>query len=828
VAYRIGEYELDQSTRALTVGGEAVHVEPQVFELLLYLVVNRDRAVAKTELLDAIWGDQFVSESALTTRIKSARAALGDNGREQQHIRTVHGFGYRLVSEVVEVTVGRHADPSARQSRAAESMPRFPTPFRGRADECREVASLLERHRVVTLLGPGGIGKTRLAVEVVGATAEGAVAARPPVFVNLAATGADGAVAAAIASTLGIEVGQRRDPMHAVLEYLDAVPHLVVLDNCEHVLSGANAAAGEIVAGTADACILATSREPLGFGFERLYRLGPLPLMSDTDVITVDTVVHNPAVAMFLDRARLAGDEALSDASDAKQIVELCRALEGLPLALELAAGRVAAFGVADLLGLLDRRLDILGDHSTAREHRHRTLRSTVEWSYDLLGPDEQRLLRSLAVFPAGVTIEAIDWLTERLGLEAHGLDLVARLVDASLLVRQRTRFESRYTQLETLRAFGLEQLDARDETGAVRDIAAGFTLDLLARAEVGLASADEALWSERIRRGFANIQSTRDHLARHDRADELLEMSRRLTSWGRFRDATEVWAWSDDLLERFADPDPRYAAALAIHAQAAWRRGDIAGAVADAQAALDRDPDDWTRAQALSELGPAIGFAGDLPASVRTFVARDALGADAWSLGAAAVVSAYTGDLERARSYVARAHETVLSTPAPSMVAWMEYCTAETENTVGRADLAMLDRAIERAREVDATFVVGVAGVTRASVQAGRGDVAGAALSYLGLIRHWLRSGSWTQQWTTLRNVAEIIEDSDPPTALTILRAAESDRFSSSVLVDESAARLEALRARLEQRIGAQVGPVPRRIDVAEMALAALTRLAA
>lgn len=831
MGYRIGDHELDDRARTLTGRDGAVHVEPQVFDLLLYLVANRDRAVAKTELLDAIWGDQFVSESALTTRVKSARAALGDNGRDQRHIRTVHGFGYQLVSPVVEIAeVAPPPESGARrpESRAAESMPRFPNPFRGRDEERAALAALVESHRLVTLLGPGGIGKTRLAVEVTVDLQRGRLALLPPVFVDLAAISADAQVAAAIATTLGIEIGQRRDPIDAVCEFLDAVPHLVVLDNCEHVLAGANTAASEIIAGTAETFILATSREPLGFGAERLYRLGPLPLMSDTDVVTIDTVVGNPAVAMFLDRAELAGDDVMVDSVDAKQIVELCRALEGMPLALELAAGRVSAFGVADLLGLLDRRLDVFGDHSKTREHRHRTLRSTVEWSYSLLGPDEQRLLRALAVFPAGVTIETIDWLSEELGLATPALDAVAHLVDASLLVRRRTRFESRYTQLETLRAFGLEQLELHGETGRVRDIAAAFTLDLLARAETGLASAEEAQWSESLRRGFANIQSTREYLAAHDRTDDLLEMSRRLTGWARFRDASEVWAWSDDLLARFVDPDPRRTAALAIHAQAAWRQGNIAGAITDANAALDRDPDDWTRRQALAELGPTLVFAGQLAEAERAFVGAATLRADSWTLGGAAVARAYAGDIETARDYATQAHATVLSTPTPSMVSWDEYCTAEIENTVGSADLALLDRAIERARDVDATFVVGVAGVTRASVQAARGDIAAAARSYAELIHHWLRSGSWTQQWTTLRHVAELIEDSDPKTALSILRAAESDQFSPPMLIDASAERVSGLLTRLERRVGDEVGAAPRRIDVTDMALSALANLGA
>jgi predicted ATPase len=570
--------------------------------------------------------------------------------------------------------------------------------------------------------------------------------------------------------------------------------------------------------------ILATSREPLGLDTERLYRLGPLPLLGDHDVLTAETLTGNPAVAMFLDRAQLRGEELRVDGDDAEQIVELCRTLEGLPLALELAAGRVSAFGLADLVGLLDRRLDVLGDSSSGREHRHRTLRSTVEWSYDLLDDDERRLFRSLAVFPAGVAIDAIDWLADRLSLGVSGPEAAARLVDASLLVRHRTPSGSRYTLLETLRAYGLEQLEASDELDTVREFAAAFTLDLLRRAEAGLRSPDEARWVDRVRRELPNLQMTRAHLAPFDRTDELLEMSRRLVGWTRLRDATEVWAWSDDLLDRCAADDPRRATALALHAQAAWRRGDVARAIEDATTALANGADDWTDRQAKSELGAALLFTGDLVGAQTVWTGLSGGDDDAWALGSAAVAAAYSGDIGVARDHVARAHELARAAPSPSMTAWTDFCAVEVENTVGSADLTALDRAIDQARGVDATFIVGVALLTAASVHVARGNTDEAARRYTALIRHWLRSGSWVQMWTTLRHAAELLEESHPETSLAILRAAGADRLSPPALIDASSDRLAALAARLEARVGSEVEDGLTRVEVAERALTALS----
>ena len=378
VRYGFGDYELDDGTRRLNRDAATIHVEPQVFAVLAYLIAHRDRAVAKSELLREIWGHEYVSEWALTSRIKSARAAIDDNGRDQRLIRTVHGFGYQFVGpvtvvETVEETVEETADAGSpddatHASSSARAIPTFLNPFRGRDAERADLTELVASHRLVTVLGPGGMGKTRLAVELLAAVDR---AQRPfdlPVlFVELAATRDEESIPHAIATTLGIEIGQRRDPTDAVCEYLATIPHLVVLDNCEHVLSAATEITAQIMSRTTATRVLATSRMPLGVDGERLYRLGPLPVPAAGVVAATDSVAANPSAAIFLDRARLADPEVLADDGDAQRVAELCRALDGLPLALELAAGRVAAFGLADLVGLLDRPLDVIGDRSVTR-----------------------------------------------------------------------------------------------------------------------------------------------------------------------------------------------------------------------------------------------------------------------------------------------------------------------------------------------------------------------------------------------------------------------------------------------------------------------------
>ncbi|MEO1056078.1 MAG: winged helix-turn-helix domain-containing protein, partial [Actinomycetota bacterium] len=366
--YRIGPNTLDREARTLTAADGDVHVEPQVFDVLCYLIEARDRAVAKSELLDEVWGDQFVSESALTSRIKSARAALGDDGRRQDVIRTVHGFGYQFVHEVEEVD-DRPARDTPGMGRAV--LPSFAQPLRGRNAEATELVELIRGNQLVSILGPGGMGKTHLAVEV--ARRVSASSPLPAAFVDLATIHDAGAVPAALVLALGIETGQRQDSLDAAVEYLAAVPHLVVLDNCEHVLGGVAPAVARLVAADNAVRIATTSREPLGLANERVYRLGVLPTAADElDLATID---DNAAAALFLDRARLIDADVVTTDDDARLLGELCMRLDGLPLAIELAAGRVAAFDLPDLLAVLDRRLDVIADRSTTRDHRHRTLR---------------------------------------------------------------------------------------------------------------------------------------------------------------------------------------------------------------------------------------------------------------------------------------------------------------------------------------------------------------------------------------------------------------------------------------------------------------------
>ena len=455
------DVEVDVAQRLVRVAGEPVALEPQVFDVLTLLMRHRDRVVGKPELLTEVWGSRFVSDSALTSRIKSARAAVGDNGREQHTIRTVHGQGYQFVARVDE-------RPPSEAWTGPTRPAGVPVPqdgFYGRERELAAVGGLVTRCRLVTIVGPGGTGKTRLSLELArgregGPQPAGGVSAAWT-FVELAEVRDAGAVGQALVAALGIEAPSA-DEVGAACAYLRGEPTLLVVDNCEHVLPAARRLVSRVLDETADTRVLSTSRGPLGLRAEQVYRLQPLPVPEEAAFAGPDTAV-NPAVALFLDRARRGAHEIRLDAHSAPDVVALCRALDGLPLALELAAGRAGTFGVPDLLARLDRRLDLLGDDRADTSARHRSLRTALGWSFEQLDPACRQLFDHLSVFPAGLTLEGLEWLVERLALDVGGDTWRAldRLVATSLVNRVEYPSGTRYVQLETMRAFGSERLAA-------------------------------------------------------------------------------------------------------------------------------------------------------------------------------------------------------------------------------------------------------------------------------------------------------------------------------------------------------------------------------
>ena len=721
------DVEVDVAQRLVRVAGEAVALEPQVFDVLTLLMRHRDRVVGKPELLTEVWGSRFVSDSALTSRIKSARAVVGDNGREQHTIRTVHGRGYQFVAPVEERPPVARSPGAARAGAAGPAgVPLPQDAFYGRDRELVELRGLVAHCRFVTIVGPGGTGKTRLSLELARRLDSGPQPAGPAsgawTFVDLAEVRDPEALGQALVSALGIEAPSV-DEVGAACAYLRGERMLLVVDNCEHVLPAARRLVSRVLDETEDTHVLATSRSPLGLRAEHVCRLQPLPVPEEAGSAGPD-IVTNPAVALFLDRAKRNAGEIRLDAHGAADLVALCRALDGLPLALELAAGRAGTLGLPDLLARLDRRLDLLGDDRVDTSARHRSLRTALEWSFEQLDPACQRLFDHLSVFPAGLTLDGLEWLVERLALDVGGDTWRAldRLVATSLVNRVEYPSGTRYVQLETMRAFGSERLAADGLAHAAQGAQVEWTLALLADLARSVRSDREWHWCDRIRRELPNIRVARRRLRAEGRFAELVEVSVDLYDWVLLRDVSEMWAWADELADLDLVPSDRVRA-LTLAAQAAWRRGQVDRAAELATLAGQRAGDDvWAASRAGLSLGVAKVFQGDHAAARAAWLAAHALDGELISGANAAIATAYGGDVERARDLAATMHGRAVEAGWPTAVAWSSYICGEVEAVAGDPSArAWLERAVARATAIGTSFTYGVASVTLCSL-IGRG----------------------------------------------------------------------------------------------------------
>ena len=401
------------------------------------------------------------------------------------------------------------------------------TSFVGRAGPVGEVTGLLEEYRLVTVTGPGGVGKTRLAGEVAGRVA--GRFADGVWLAELAAARDPAQVPTAVAAALGVREQPGMPVADAVARVLARQQLLLVLDNCEHVIGAAAALCAGLLLACDDVRVLATSREPLAVAGEARYRLGSLTLPGPDD--TADTGCE--AVALFVDRARRADVRFALDGETGPAVARLVAQLDGMPLAIELAAARVEALGVAQLLDRLDDRFGLLVSGDRLAAGRQRSLAATAEWSYQLLDEQERRVFRAVSVFPGPFTLAA----AEAVAGDGAG-PVVLRLVDCSLLVPPRAGPDgrSRYVMLETLRAYGAGQLAGAGEQEAAATVLAGYALRVAEQAAAGLqTSSGEAAAARRLDADEATVRQVLAWAMDHDRA-MTLRLAVTLAPWWLLR----------------------------------------------------------------------------------------------------------------------------------------------------------------------------------------------------------------------------------------------------------------------------------------------------
>jgi predicted ATPase/DNA-binding CsgD family transcriptional regulator len=468
-------------------------------------------------------------------------------------------------------------------------LPRFLTPMVGREREVAALHALLLRPDapLVTLAGPGGVGKTRLAVRVAGEI--GDAFTDGVAFVPLAAIRDPALVLAEIAQALGVREAGDRPLADQLVSLLRERALLLVLDNLEQVL-----AVAPRVAALLTACprltILATSRAPLRVSGERTFDVQPLALPGRVDVSGVPhlaDLARAEAVHLFVERAHAARSDFALTETNAAAVAEVCQRLDGLPLAIELAAARVGTLPPAALLARLEKRLPLLTEGPRDAPQRLRTMRDAVGWSYDLLDPEGQALFRRLAVFVGGFTLEAAEGVA---GSDTTSvLGGVAALVDANLLrLGEPGDAEPRYHMLETVREFGLDQLAASGEEEEARNRHAAWCLSLAERVEPELLGPEQRWWSERLEAEHANLRAALSWLTESSRNGSALRLASALwVFWFLRGHLREGYAWLTQVMavENDASPADRvqalWSAGMLAWAQGDFRRAEALGAQA-------------------------------------------------------------------------------------------------------------------------------------------------------------------------------------------------------------------------------------------------------
>jgi predicted ATPase/DNA-binding winged helix-turn-helix (wHTH) protein len=503
LVYACEQWEIDLGRRELRSRGTPVPLGGRAFEIVTVLVQSATELVTKDHMMERVWPGAIVGEGTLHVHISAVRKALGP---DRAMLKTVSGRGYRLLGSWTpqqrEASAAPVYSPLTRTSGAppANNFSPLITRLIGRAAATQFVRDLVSAYRVVTLTGPGGIGKTSLAIK--------AVRYLLPDFedggwiVELASLSDPGLVPSTVASTLGLKLAGEISA-DSVARAVGGRHLLLVLDNCEHVIDAVANMAETLTRLCPRTTIVATSREILRIDGESVYRVPPL------DVPTIgqsapDYVLQYSAVELFVARTKALNAGFSPHAEDLASIATICRHLDGIPLAIEFAAARAAVLSVQGVAaGLRDRFALLTAGRRTALP-RQRTLRATLDWSHELLPETERRLLRRLAVFPGGFTIDAAAAVMTDTEFDASAvLDGIANLVAKSWVALDKSGAAARWTLLETIRAYALEKLVEHAEADIAAEHHALYFRDLFtpqARgAKPSLSDEDLARWVREI-----------------------------------------------------------------------------------------------------------------------------------------------------------------------------------------------------------------------------------------------------------------------------------------------------------------------------------------
>jgi predicted ATPase/DNA-binding winged helix-turn-helix (wHTH) protein len=652
--YRFGSFELELDERRLLEGGVEIPLRPRAFSLLAALVDRAGHLITKDDLFDRVWPNMVVEETALRVQLSALRKILGADA-----IATVTGQGYRFALPVTQ----REAE-AQRLSTSRHNLPHQLTSFIGREQEIVKLKALVTVNRLVTLTGAGGAGKTRLALELAGQLLDAFPAG--VWFVELAALSNAQLVPKAIAQALGVNEHPSKSVIEVLHDYLASKRGLLVLDNAEHLIPGLAPLVDEIVRRSPDIAVLVTSRERLGIAGELTYRVPSLTVPGPNDTLAPAALSAFESVRLLLDRARLAHPEFVFTAEKAASVASICHRLDGIPLAIELAAPRLRSMSAQELCQRLDQRLALLTDGSLAAIPRHRTLRSLIDWSYDLLSGVEQAMLRRLSVFAGGWTLAAAEHVCgDHDTVQFHTLELLTSLADKNLLITEEHDGATRYRMLETVRQYALDRLREAGDEAQWRHRHFAWVLALAEESFQWLSGPRQGVWIDRMANELDNFRTALQWAIDQKLADALRMAPNLARWWARRASLSEARQWFTRLLDvvpRDCDARDRARALGAV--------GNIAISQGDHEEAerLCREADVLFRAgghalgsayvqtNIASSLVERGQYAAAQPLLVECIKLAQALGDDhlvAVNLGSLATAAFKLGDAARAASLI-------------------------------------------------------------------------------------------------------------------------------------------------------------------------------
>ena len=564
-------FELRVTARQLLRNGEPVPLGARAFDVLVSLVEARGALLTKEDLLRKVWPGLVVEEANVYVCISQLRKALGG-----KTIATVGGLGYRFAADVR--VVGGESAP--------HNLPSERTAFVGRGVILEQARARLLSTRLLTFVGIGGTGKTRLALRL----ASSLLDEHPDGvwWVDLAPVASSPELAPAIALVVRCAPRGALLPQDALLECLRSARSLIVLDNCEHVLDGVAQLADALLGAAPHVRLLATSRESLGIEGEAVMPVRPLDVPAIGS--SPGAIAKAEAVQLFIDRARRVAPSVEIGEEEIPLVADICRRLDGLPLAVELAATRMRILSLQQVLDILGERFVLLtgGTHALPRQQ---TLQAMIQWSYEAAGPQAQRAMRAIAVCAGGCTLDTLMALLGTTGPDIELMGGLSRLNDIGLLRVDHQRTAARYSMLDTVSHFAIDRLDGSSEASVIRDRHRDHFLELAERASAEMAGADAGAWLDRLTGEHDNLMRA---IAWCDGPGRAAFALRFVAALRRYWTSRGLLSVGRELTRRALErPDAREHRRLLLsahssHAQLCWWLGEPAAGVVHALAAMD------------------------------------------------------------------------------------------------------------------------------------------------------------------------------------------------------------------------------------------------